>query len=298
MNVPNAPEAAAPHLVENVPGQRWRERKATFRPRGEGFDPSGYGVELIGKTEASNFITREHYSGSMPPTSVRVGLYRVVGRFLRAELVGVCTFGGFSSQEVAPRWTGLPSSVVLQLSRLVLLDLVPYNFETWLLARAFTILRAERPQVRAVISYSDPVPRRNEQGVITMPGHMGAVYQAKGARYVGRSDAELKWLDQHGRLVDGRSLSKVRALDRDDPVKSKGGASYARTLVELGADQRRPLETWTAWVERITRGGEGPFRAMRHRGNHTYLFSPRGLGTPLPASVSPALPYPKAKDAA
>ena len=278
--------------------QRWRERREAFRRRGEAFDPSGFGVELLDRhATAREFVTRHHYSGSWPSVSVCVGLYRR-RLFFAPELVGVCTFGTGASQKSIPRWTGVPADEGLQLNRLVLLDEVPFNAETWTLARAFAILQADRPRVRAVLSYSDPVPRRDEAGVVTMPGHVGAAYQAKGARYVGLSDPELKWLDARGCLLDGRSLSKVRALDTGDPVKSKGGAAYARTLLALGAQPRRPHETWTRWVERITRGGEGPFTPLRHPGNHVYVFDPAGVANTLPDTTAPARPYPKKDRAA
>lgn len=276
--------------------QRWRDRRASYRRRGEAFDPSAYGVELIRKNPARDFIVQHHYSASMPSTSVRVGLFRA-RHFFAPELVGVCTFGTGASQASVPRWTGLPADEGLQLNRLVLLDEVPFNAETWTLARAFALLQAARPRVRVVLSYSDPVPRRDEAGVVSMPGHVGAAYQAKGARYVGRSDPETKWLDARGCLLDGRSLSKVRALDRDDPAKSKGGAAFARHLVALGAPGRRPLETWTGWVWRITWGVDGPFTRMEHPGNHVYVFDAAGVANELPSSACPALAYPK-KDAA
>jgi hypothetical protein len=276
--------------------QRWRERRESYRRRGEAFDPSTYGVELVDKLPARDFVVRHHYSGSFPSTSVRVGLFRA-RTFFAPELVGVCTFGTGASQASIPRWTGLPSELGLQLNRLVLLDEVPFNAETWTLARAFALLRALRPHVRVVLSYSDPVPRRDEAGRMTMPGHVGAAYQAKGARYVGRSDPETKWLDARGCLLDARSLSKVRALDGGEPSTSKGGASFARTLVALGAPLRRPHETWTGWVRRITWGGEGPFTAMQHPGNHVYVFDAAGVAVGLPGSTLPARAYPK-KDAA
>lgn len=278
--------------------QRWRERRDSFRIRGEAFDPAAYGVEPLERhAPARDFVVRHHYSASWPSVSVCVGLFRRRA-FFAPELVGVCTFGPGTSQAQVPRWTGCAPDEGLVLNRLVLLDEVPFNAETWTIARAFRVLRAERPAVRVVLSYSDPIPRRDEAGVLTMPGHVGAAYQAKGARYVGRSDAETKWLDARGCVLDGRSLAKVRALDTGDPVRSKGGAAYARTLVALGAPSRGPHEPWAGWVERITWGGDGPFTALRHPGNHVYVFDPDGVANGLPATVLPARAYPKRDRAA
>lgn len=271
---------------------RWRERRTTWRPEAEDFDRRKFGVEIIGKGEALDFVTRHHYSRSLPPTSIRVGLFRS-RTFFAPELVGVATLGGGASQAIVPHWCpNLVAADGMFLSRFVLLDEVEYNAETFFLKRVFKALRATRPAVRVVISYSDPVPRRDEGGVLTMPGHIGRIYQIKGASYRDRTEPEKKWLDERGCLLDGRSLSKVRALDRDNPAKSKGGESYARHLVALGAPPRRIGEAFTAWLERVTEGGEGPFRAMRHPGNHVYLFSPRGTSDGL-FGIAPHGPLPR-----
>lgn len=268
--------------------QRWRERRDSFRRRGEAFDPSAYGVELVRKGPASDFVTRHHYAATMPQTSVRVGLYRS-RLFFAPELVGVATFGTGASQASVPKWAGVAPEEGLQLNRLVLLDEVPFNGETWFLARAFAALQVERPAVRVVLSYSDPVPRRDESGRLTMPGHVGACYQAKGARFVGRTEPETKWLDARGVLLDPRSLSKVRNEER-------GGESFERTLVALGAPCRAPGQSPREWLPVALE--RGPFTRTRHPGNLVYLFDPAGLANDLPSGAAPARAYPKKRDEA
>lgn len=281
--------------------QRWRERRESFRVRGEAFRPGDFGVEIIpGDSTARDFVVRHHYSAAYPSTSVRVGLFASRGPVFAPELVGVATFGTGVSQESIPRWApGLTAHDGLQLGRFVLLDEVPFNAETWFLTRAFAVLREARPALRVVLSYSDPMPRRDDAGRQVSPGHVGSIYQAKGALFVGRTDPETKWLDARGCVLDGRSLAKVRALDKGGP-RSKGGASFAGHLRALGAPARRPHEAWTGWVKRITWGGEGPFAALRHPGNLAYLFGANGLAfqgrDALPAGALPAAPYPKLRD--
>jgi len=78
----------------------------------------------------------------------------------RAELVGVVVFGVPMNQRVVPARLGVPASEGVELSRLVLLDHIPGNAESWFVARAFRALREEKPEVRGVVSYCDPVPRQ------------------------------------------------------------------------------------------------------------------------------------------
>lgn len=266
--------------------QRWRERRDSYRKRGEAFDPSAYGVELLDRhAPARDLVVRHHYAASWPSVSVCVGLYQRRAWFT-PELVGVCTFGTGTNEDAPTKWLGVGPREALVLNRLVLLDEVPFNGESWFVARAFAILRAERPDLRGVLSYSDPVARRDETGRIVMPGHVGVTYQAKGARRVGVTASETKWLDARGCVLDPRSLAKVR--NEEEP----GGASYAAYLVALGAPPRRVLESPRAWVERITRGGEGPFTRFRHPGNYIYAFGPSGTARDVPPTTAKALPYP------
>src|SRR5262245_25151347 len=71
----------------------------------------------------------------------------------------------------------------LELARLVLLDEVPANAESWLCAEAFR--RAARRGVRGLVAFCDPVPRRRH-GKLIMPGHWGCTYQSLSATYLGR----------------------------------------------------------------------------------------------------------------
>ena len=265
--------------------QRWRERRDTFRALAADFDPGQFGVEVIpGDAVARAFVERHHYSGSLPAARLRVGLYRRRA-WLTPELVGVAVFSVPMQARAVPAYApSLAASAGVELGRFVLLDEVPFNTESWFLARAFRALRAELADVRLVLSYSDPVPRVALDGRVVMPGHVGAIYQAKGARYVGRARGRLQVLDQHGRVLSDRALAKVRNEER--------GAAYAyRQLLAAGAPPRRPLEEPAAYVARAL--AEGPFRRVRHPGNHVYLFDPGGLAAELPDCAAPGKTYPK-----
>lgn len=265
--------------------QRWHERREYFRARAADFDPRAYVVEPIPDDRtARGFVERHHYAGTMPPARFRVGLYERRA-FFAPELLGVAVFSVPMQAATVPAYApGLEPREGVELGRFVLHAAVPYNGETFLLRHAFRLLHAALPEVRIVVSYSDPVERADAEGRVVKPGHWGAIYQGKGARFVGRAKAETLWLDRAGRVLSRRSLSKLRNDERG------AAGAYAR-LLAAGAPPRHPFEDGTAYVTRAL--AEGPFRRLRHPGNLCYLFGPLGTAAGLPASSPPALPYPK-----
>jgi hypothetical protein len=264
--------------------QRWREHRASYRPPREPLDPRCYAVDLVSEKDAKAFVCRHHYSCSFPASRLRVGLYRARPA-TRAELVGVAVFSVPMTQAVITRWTGLPPSRGVELGRLVLLDEVEGNAETWFLARAFRLLAATLPEVHAVVSFSDPMQRVAEDGHLVTPGHVGSCLQSFNGRHVGRSKSRTLVLDRGGRVVSDRALAKIRNDER--------GAGYAYSqLVAAGAPTIHAGESGRDYVSRALI--EGPFRKVRHPGNLAYVWpsatAPRGVVNNFPA----ALPYRKA----
>ena len=266
--------------------QRWRDRRDAYRPAGEVFDPSRFGVEVIpDDSSAREFVEAHHYSGSYPAARCRVGLYDMRG-CLRGGLVGVAIFSVPMQQAVIPRWCGVEPAAGVELGRFVLLDSIAANGETWFLSRAFEALRAELPSVRAVISYSDPVRRVSAAGEVVMPGHVGTIYQAHNGRHVGRGSPRSLLLDRHGRVISGRLLSKIRRGER--------GEGYAqRELERLGAPPRAAGEEGTAWLSRALPVVVA--QRIRHPGNLAYVWpvGDRRQRTATQRGFPPALPYQK-----
>jgi len=255
------------------PCQRWRKRRESYRPAGEVIDTSQYGVDLLPESLAKAFVQEHHYSGSYPAAVCRVGLFRWGG-----ELVGAAIFSVPMQAKAVVSWCGTEAGC--ELGRFVLLDDVPANGESWFLARAFRLLKQAKPDMRAVLSYSDPVRRASADGHIVLPGHVGTIYQASNARYMGRSSARTLVLRPDGQNINGRAMSKIRRDER--------GASYAyEQLLKAGAPRRNPLETGKAYVKRAL--AEGPFRRVRHPGNHAYGWTLNRRHRLERA----ALPYPK-----
>lgn len=265
--------------------QRWGRRSCTWRRGEEIFDPSLYGVALIeSDREARAFVELHHYSASYPAARCRVGLYLSRGEWMAPLLVGVAVFSVPMNQRVIIKHCGVSPHEGVELGRLVLLDEVPAPGESWFLARAFKLLRARLPAVRAVVSYSDPMMRRTAAGETIMPGHIGVIYQAHNGVYRGRGSKRTLWLARDARVVPARSLSKIRRGER--------GVDYAcRQLVSMGAPARMTHEDGAAYVTRALESGV--FRRARHPGNHVYVW---GLNKKTRRQMGAGDQYPKVKE--
>lgn len=261
----------------NASSQRWRERRSRFVGDGPLIRPAEYTVDLLHPTAAKAFVERHHYSGSFPADRLSCGLFR--GR----ELVGVCTFSVGMNPAAAPKRAGLDAANVVDLGRLVLFDDIPGNGETWFVARAFRLLRAEKPEVEAVVSYSDPAARRDASGRLVKPGHIGVVYQGLGAHYRGQATPRLERVTPDGQPIAERVLQKIRAGEQ--------GCAYATDeVIRRGARRPRMDETPREWLAALE--AEGFLRTQRHPGNHVYAWALTDRAKAASAGL-PRLPYPK-----
>ncbi len=250
--------------------QRWRDRRGSYRWTGEPFDPDRYEVAPIASDRvARTFVEAHHYSGTYPAARFRFGLY------LGADLVGVSVFSVPTNDLALRPLPGDPRASV-ELGRFVLLDDVRANAESWFLARCFDVLR--RDGIVGVVSFSDPEPREGADGRIVFAGHIGTIYQATNAVYVGRGTARTLRLLPDGHTLSARALQKIR----------KGEPGWRYAAEQLVAHGAAPLagdpRLWLArWLLALT-------RTIRHPGNHKYVFPlERGARKHLPAPR----PYPK-----
>jgi hypothetical protein len=265
--------------------QRWKDRRDAYVPNGSVIDPSEYAVEVVRcMTEAKPFVEANHYSGSFPASRLSVGLFRRTGVH-PSRLVGIATFSQPMNNRCVPLHTGLDSHRDgAELGRLVLLDEVAANGETWFLSRAFKLLREAKPEVQAVISYADPMIRVDEAGRIVKPGHVGQVYAVMGAAYRGRATPRRETMTPDGQVFVDRDLSKVRA--------GETGHRYAtECLISRGARPPMDSETPAEWLRELYR--EGFLTKRPHPGNHAYSFeltrSARMAGRNLPRLEYPRI---------
>lgn len=260
--------------------QRWREGREAYRPVGETIRAAEYDAAPIpDDATAKAFVTLHHYSGSYPAARERIGLYRF------GSLVGVAVFSVPMHPAVLGNvFPAVDRSELAELGRFVLVDECAGNAETWFLARAFDLLRGRGYQ--GIVSFSDPVARTSSTGERLHPGHIGTIYQAHNARYLGRAKAQTLRLLPDARVFSNRAASKIRNSER-------GWQAAAAVLVRYGADAPpAELEERRAWLDRwmgvLT-------RPLPHPGNHRYAWA---LRRGARVRLAPSQPYPKHLDRA
>ncbi len=262
--------------------QRWQHRRHSWRHRSEGgFNSRQYEVAPLDELSAKAFVEGHHYSGSYVAASQRYGLWDCGGRLVGAAVLSVPVQ---TTVLTRPFPELVPFTESLELGRFVLLDNVPANGESWFLARAFEL--AARAGIRGVVSFSDPLPRWNA-GQLVFPGHIGTIYQASNAVYAGRGTARTLHVLPNGRLLNARSLSKLRKLER--------GHEYVEELLcRFGAPPRRGRNPADWLPGALAAAG---VRLLRHPGNHRYLFRLGGRSARRTVRIGmPSADYPKRLD--
>ena len=259
---------------------RQTDRQHSWRHTSEGgFNSARYEVAWAPESEARPFVERHHYSGAWAGGSLsQYALYA------SSELVGVAVLsnGGFK-----PVLTGCfpglePYAQSSELGRLVLLDEVPANAESWFLARVFEL--AAQGGMRGIVSHSDPIARFAPDGRVVMPGHVGTIYQASNATYAGRATSRTIWSFADGTVFNEQNIGKIR--------KQTKGHEYAEELlVANGARPRRKRQAARDWLPTALRQA---CTSSRHPGNHRYLFALGDRRARRTVSLGhAALPYPK-----
>ena len=172
-------------------------------------------VEKIPSKMGKEFVKLHHYSHGIHNGAMCYGLLQ------NEELVGVCAFATPCSEQVCSSVFGvIDKRSVTELHRLVLLDEIPKNSESWFIARALKALKKDRPYYNAVLSFADATE-----------GHIGVIYQATNALYTGTSGKATFYLDQNNRLrhprQNGQNITKSRAKELNwQPVKREGKHRY------------------------------------------------------------------------
>ena len=239
-------------IIEHA--QRWREQEARWVSHRQTCDTRVIEVVPISEQEAKDFITTHHYSGSYPSVRCRLGVFE------RGQLVGALTYGVPAGPKVLACWTGYGQEEAVELSRLVLLDEVGFNAESYVIAQARRVLREELPEVRAILSFSDPVPRYALDGDCLLPGHVGTIYQATNFAYMGRGTPRTHYLDARGHTISPKVFQKVRQGLR--------GHAYAQAVLEEASGvMRRSGESGGAFIKRARK----ELRKLRHPVNHAYV---------------------------
>jgi hypothetical protein len=258
--------------------QRWTNGRHTWKHTSDGgFNPLRYDVSVVPDATARAYVIRNHYSHQHPAAKVSYGLHE------GEALVGVAVLSIPVQRSVLTNvFPGLePYEESVELGRFVLEDAVPANAESWFLARCWEL--ALRQGIRGVVSFSDPVPRKDAEGQLVMPGHVGTIYQATNAAYLGRATPRTLRLLPDGTVLNARAMQKIRAQE-------PGHEYVERQLHAAGAPPRKEGEDGTAWLRRVLPGST---TTVRHRGNHRYAFA---LGKRKATITGERMGYPKQRD--
>ncbi len=261
--------------------KRWRYGEQRWRDSSDRFQPNRHGVEPIAERLARAFVLEHHYAHSFPAARACIGLYRYSAA--AAVLAGVAVFSVPMNQHTIRKYTGAAPNEGAELGRFVCLDEVEGNGESWFLARAFTVLREVKPEIRGIVSYADPLERYDfHTNALLKRAHYGVIYQASNAAFLGRSSRRRITFLPNGTIASARALSKIRNEER--------GWRYAQhQLLDAGLDARNEHESHRAWLDRVL----PTCTHVIHPGNFVYAFG-LDVQTRKHLSAAQTAPYPKA----
>lgn len=144
-----------------------------------------YSVKRIKSSDAKEYIRTNHYSHGC-----HNGPSPCYGLFDGEMLIGVLMFATPCSENVRASVFGPKyKDNVTELHRLHILDVTPKNTESWFIMQCLHRLKEDKPQIKAVISFSD-----------STEGHEGTIYKATNAYRLGHTGSATFYIDQDGRL--------------------------------------------------------------------------------------------------
>jgi hypothetical protein len=250
--------------------QRWLNRATVFVKPGP-WRPRRYeAAEISGDTTARAFVEQHHYSASYPAARRRVGLYEC------GDLVGVAVCSHPCANTVLTNVFPGTATDAAELGRVVLLDRVPFGAESWFLSECERLLSK---QFRGLVAFSDPVRRTSTDGRVVLPGHVGTIYQASNAIFLGRATPRTLYLLPDGTVFHSYAAQKIRA-------QSRGWRYATEQLVSHGASE--PTSDTRGWLAHWMRT---LCRRVRHPGNLRYALPWNRNDRERLASIRQ--PYPK-----
>ena len=247
--------------------QRWRNRRSLYRVPDEVIRTEEYEIAMMPtEHEVRGLIATHHYLRTLPPSRFRFALYR------GETLVGAAVFTYPTNDRTISNIFGCDAIEGAELGRLILLDEVPGNGESWFVGEC--LRRLKREGLAGIVSFSDPVPRLTCDGTLVTPGHIGTVYQALNAVYLGRSAARTLRLLPDGTALSDRTLQKLRT--------GEPGTKAIREILGLTG-----VELSREGLNELVRGKTRP---LKHPGNHRYAWA---LARAALRKMPSGLPYPK-----
>lgn len=180
-----------------------------------------YIVKKIPCKMAKEYIKKNHYSHGC-----HNGPSPCYGLFEENKLIGCLMFATPCSENVRSSIFGEQyKDWVTELHRLHILDCTPKNTESWFISRCLKLLKEDKPQIKAVISFSDMTE-----------GHSGVIYKATNAYRLGTTGKAKFYRDKDGRLRHPRQsgVNITEAMAKEKGWKSEIREAKNRYLYIIG----------------------------------------------------------------
>ena len=190
-------------------------------------------VHPIRSHKARQWMYRNHYTkGCHNGPSPNYGLFKK-GSY---EMVGAMAFCPPVSENVRAQVFGEQyADRVIELHRLHTLDACPKNASSFFVARAVRMLLQDRPQTRAIISFSD-----------TTEGHDGTTYKALNFHRCGQVKQGHTFKDESGRMRSARqcgvNITKADAIAKGWQVIER---KPKNRFILIVAPDKREKRQWT-----------------------------------------------------
>lgn len=167
--------------------------------------PRSMVVREVGADTLRGAMASYHYSGRMPDA-----VQECFAGYYGATFAGGLAFGP-GAASVRNELPNLTPQQVRELVRLWSPDGMPRNTESRLISSALRMLQG----IRLVVSFSDPAE-----------GHVGTIYQATNAVYLGMSGGGTRYVTAEGERVHGR-LAGVYRMRHPDTYAGMTNAAVA-----------------------------------------------------------------------
>ena len=123
---------------------------------------------------------------------------------------------------------------VTELHRLHILDVTPKNAESWFISRCLKLLKQDKPQIKAVLSFAD-----------TTEGHTGNIYKATNAYSIGTTSSATFYVDDVGRLrhprQNGVNITKEMAAAKGWKAVQRGAKNRYLFLLPSSKKEKKIL---------------------------------------------------------
>ena len=186
-------------------------------------------MQKIDCKTAKEYIKQNHYSHGC-----HNGPSPCYGLFYNTELIGVLMFATPCSENVRASIFGNDyKDWVTELHRLHIKDVTPKNTESWFISRCLKMLKKDKPNIKAIISFSD-----------LTEGHSGIIYQATNFYKIGMTGKATFYIDESGRLrhprQNGVNITKQDATERGwKPVVREAKCRYLYILARNKTDRKK-----------------------------------------------------------